>query len=165
MATIHNSDLTNELKDGAKLQQIRDVIPTQLAEKVVPVMEVNPKLLRRINVCKNATANNATSATIYTTPTDKDFFITCVILSVSKDVTSTSLASAVAGTLFTGETISFAGITTETLKSEAHQEVISYPIPIQLKRGTTITVTNTTNVANILTRGLIFGYTVDNPNA
>jgi hypothetical protein len=46
MAQIFNSELKKQLIDGAKLQTSKDVIPSQLADKVVPVMEVNPKLLK-----------------------------------------------------------------------------------------------------------------------
>ncbi len=44
-AIIYNSDVTKELRDGGKIS-LRDAIPNQLAEKVVPVMEVNPKFYK-----------------------------------------------------------------------------------------------------------------------
>ena len=92
MATIYNSDLFKEMASAGALQQAVDKIPNQLAEKVVPVMEVNPKLFRRINIIKQDDLQNATSSTTYTTPTDKDFFLTNLNFSYIKTNTATTAA-------------------------------------------------------------------------
>ena len=73
MATINNSDLSKELIDGAKIQISHDVVPNQLAEKVVPVMEVNPKLLRVCNIVRSTLLVAPT--TIYTTPANRNFYL------------------------------------------------------------------------------------------
>jgi hypothetical protein len=43
-AKIYNSNLTKAIVDGAKLQISEGGIPSEIAEKVVPTMEVNPNL-------------------------------------------------------------------------------------------------------------------------
>jgi hypothetical protein len=164
MATINNSDLFKELREGIKLQQLRDVIPSQLADKVVPVMEVNPKMLRRINSVKNNIATNATSATIYTTPTDKDYFLCGFTLSMIKDVTSTSTSSRVLATIDGVSTI-LASIVGISLTPQADSISVQFLEPVRVDKGTNITVTNSTNVANVSANGTIYGYTVDNINA
>jgi len=160
MATIHNSDLSKELQQGAKIQINRDVIPNQLAEKVVPVMEVNPKLLRRIDIHKAGTLTNGTSATIYTTPADKDFFLVALQLSIIKDGNSTSTSTAINGTVngVSAKIISIAGI---TITASAGSTSLTLPIPMKIDRNSNITLTHTTNVANIRGDGIIFGYTVE----
>lgn len=52
MAEIHNSDLSKEIIDKAKLQLSFDKLPTQLAEKVVPTLEVNPDISRRRKIIR-----------------------------------------------------------------------------------------------------------------
>jgi hypothetical protein len=165
MATIYNSDLTKELKDGIKIQQNRDVIPSQLADKVVPVMEVNPKLFRRSNICVQNVASNSASATIYTTPTDKDFYLVAVGISVSKDITATSTYSAIELTVDGGGTANVFNIAGLTLTPQSGAWSWALPVPIRIARGTTIKIVNSTNVGNVRSYGQIVGYTVDNINA
>lgn len=164
MATIHNTDLSKELKEGAKLQQLRDRIPSELADKVVPVMEVNPKLLRRANIVRRSTASNATVATIYTTPSDKDFYLTGVAIAIIKDATSTSASSYISITI-DGASQIFVHIPELTLTAQTGQMALSLPTPIKVDRGTAITINNSTNVANISATGTIVGYTVENINS
>ncbi len=165
MAQIHNTDLFKELKDGIKIQQMRDVIPSQLAEKVVPVMEVNPKLLRRINVMKKGAASNATSSTIYTTPTDKDFFLTNATICAWKDVTAVAASQRLNVTIDGAVTPIF---TIETLTLTAIQPVtasLNFSCPLKIDRGTGISVTNDNATANTKVAATIFGYLVDNITA
>lgn len=165
MATIHNTDLTKELRDGGKLQQLSDIIPSQLADKVVPTMEVNPKFFRRTNIIKRAAATNATAATIYTTPADKEFFLTGASLSVIKDATSTSTSTYIQSTDSNGMTFEILDIPSITLTPQSETISVTLANPILLKKGQSITVNNSTNVANINTQAVIYGYLVDNITA
>lgn len=143
---------------------MRDIIPSQLAEKVVPVMEVNPKMLRRCNIVRGQEAANSTSGTIYTTPADKDFFMVACQLGVIKDVTSTSTLSTLRATIdgVQQKLLEIPGI---TLTAQSAVVSLSFPDAIKIDRNTAIVITASTNVANIQTVGTIIGYTVDNINA
>lgn len=168
MATIHNTDLTKELKDGGKLQQLRDVIPSQLADKVVPVMEVNPKLLRRSNIVRSGGSITAGSATIYTTPGDKDFYLTACSASFIKDAANdnaTGRFNAIVATVegIAQNLISFAVL---TLTAQQQTVTISFPTPIKIDKNTAISIASTTIGAGSFAKyGNIVGYTVDNINA
>lgn len=164
MAIIYNSDLSKEVIAGAKIQTSRDVIPNQIADKVVPVMEVNPKLLRRINTFGAGTASNATSATVYTTPTDRDFFLTAAVFSMIKDATSTSTLSNLITTI-DGASVNLIRIPGFTLTAQSGSISISFPQPIKIDRGVTIRLNNTTNVANITCTATIFGFIDEMSNA
>ncbi len=159
MATIYNSDLSKELVDGAKIQQNWDKVPNVLGQTVVPVMEVNPKLLRRCNILRRGTGTNATSTTIYIVPSDKDFYLVSCSLSIIKDATSTSLYSRIT-CIVDGVTASPIVITGLTLTIQNEAISISFPIPIKIDRGTTISLDHSTNVANISGTGCIIGYTI-----
>jgi hypothetical protein len=165
-AKIYNSNLTKEIVDGAKLQLSQGQIPSELAEKVIPVMEVNPKLLRIANIVKSTSATNSTSAIIYTTPTDKDFYLTGANISNIKSALSTSTFSAI-NVILKGANVSnillnLTGITLTAANGAYSQNFIP---PILLKRGSEITITNSTNVAEIKSSGQIIGYEVDNITA
>lgn len=164
MATIYNSELSKELLEGAKIQVHRDSVPTQLAEKVVPVMEVNPKLLRRVNVLKRNSAVNSTSATILAVAADRDFYLTSAFLSVIKDATSTSVSSNITATI-DGVSSNLLSIAELTLTAQSSQSNMAYTPPIKIDSGTNISVTNSTNVANITAIAGITGYYSDIPKA
>ena len=162
MAEIHNSDLSKELRDGAKLQTSRDVIPSQLAEKVVPVMEVNPKLLRETNYILSSSAG---SATLDTTPTTKDTYITGYLLigststgPLSSTMTLTATPKGRGAQIIGG--LRYA--TTAILDTMTQVASVSLPHPILLERNSTIVVANTNITAS---RVVVYGYQVDNPNA
>lgn len=90
-AKIYNSDLTKEIIDGAKLQLNEGNIPSEIAEKVIPVMEVNPNLLTRNNVIASRNATN--TGTIYTIPTDRKFFLTGLFVSATSTAAGSNVMS------------------------------------------------------------------------
>ena len=164
MATITNSEVIQEIRDSAKIQAGMESIPNQLENKVIPVMEVNPKLLRRINIVKTATANAATSATIYTTPTDQDFYLVSLTLSMIKDSSATSVESSITA-IIDGATIKVASIVGITLTAQNDSISLTFPFPMKIDKNTSIYVTNSTNTAVIKSLACIHGYLVNNPYA
>lgn len=164
MATIYNSNLTNELRDGAKIQISKDKIPTELAEKVIPVMEVNPKLLRKTKICRSLIVTNSTSGTIYTTPTTQDFYLTGATISVIKDATATSVYSQLV-VYIDGASQGIMNIPGITLTAQNQSLTLSFPIPVKLDRGSTINISNNTNVGNVVCGASIFGFVDETSNA
>ena len=146
MATIYNSDLTKELQQGGKTQ-IRDRIPSELAEKVVPVMEVNPKLLRRCKVVKFLTGLNNSGGTIYTPNANKKLYIVSAYLSWQKDVAATLTEIALRGTIdgvSNTKILSLSGLTT-TIDSKSLS--IAFPFPIEISQGGLVSLGTTGGVA------------------
>ena len=167
MATIYNSDLSKELREGGKLQ-VTDRMPSELAEKVVPVMEVNPKLLRRSDFVVTSNKTTSGSQSVYTVPVNRDFFITSLCFGFIKDVTcdaatgDITLAASIGGV---------SGIILRipilTLTADSKTIVLNFPNGLKIDRGSTISIgTNPTYTAGLMSRSVsIFGYHVDNPNA
>lgn len=168
MAKIYNSELIKEIVDGAKIQIASDSIPVELSEKIVPVMEVNPFMLKKCNIVKRASNSTINSSgAIYTTPTDQDFYLCGYELSFINDATSQAssgeilatpremLSSTFMGTMFNITGTSFAG----TMSKDFNR-------PILLKRGDAITATiNGTAVGSAILNAMIYGFTVSNINA
>ena len=164
MVQIHNTTLFKELREGTKVQQLRDTIPSQLAEKVVPVMEVNPKLLRRCNIVKRNTNLDSLNATVYTTPAAQDFYLVGATLSLIKDAGSASTATTLT-VVIDGVTVAIFYIPSITLTAQQDSMTISLPIPLKLDRGSIINIANTSGAAIIRAGASIIGYTVENPLA
>jgi hypothetical protein len=164
---IYNSELSHEIRDGAKIQQSVDGIPSELADKVIPVMEVNPKLLRVIDVVRNATATPNSNTTIYTTPTDRDFFLTTAQLAYVKDATcdiASGVGPRISVTMF-GETTTRGILESAVITLTADSQIISiaFPRPIKLARGSAITGDRGAafTVGNLVRSFSITGYTTN----
>lgn len=164
MTQIHNSNLTKELVAAAGLQQ-RDNIPNQIAEKVVPVINVNPwNNIKIKNFASLGSLSNAQTFTWYTASSTKDTYITNYTLSFIKDATSTAtdlrlnIVDENGATQIIGR---FAGITLTADKQTISQ---TFAFPLKILRGSNITLTSDTNVANIIMRATMQGFEIDNPN-
>lgn len=158
MSKISNSDTIRELIKGANLQTGFDNIPNDLARSIVPTLEINPEQYRKSTIVRKGTASNATSATAYTTPTDRDFYLCGCSLSVCKDVTSTSTNSDIEVYPFGETAVNILTVAGLTLTADAGTSNLVLPFPLKLARGSTIKVLNTTNVANVRAIGSIVGY-------
>jgi len=162
MATIYNSDCTKGLSQNAGIQQSKESVPNQLADKIVPTFETNPEMLRRANFCINGSISNATSSSLLTTSTTKDTFITGVVMGFTKDVTATSTGFSIRSTLEDGSAAYLLNYGTLTLTAQSGNMQLSIVPPIKLKRNTSITVNSLTNVGNFQSNCSVYGYTVDN---
>ena len=144
MAThIYNSDLSTEIREGARVQASMDTIPSELAEKVIAVMETNPKILKSYTVIASAAETNpAAAATLYTTPTNQDFYLCDVSLELIKNATSDlstgifcSLTAVVGGV--TRTLMAIPGI---TLTAQTASKTMTFAHPIKIDRGSAILV-------------------------
>jgi len=162
MAYIDNTQTKREIDDAIRGNSVSNVAPGQVSNDVQLVCDVNPKNYRKINVVKSGQASNSTATTLYTTPIDKDFFLTNAAISVNKDITATSIESAIVLTLEDGTSTSILNIGGITLTPQSQCMSISFNNAVKLKRNSTIVIINSSNVANILTKVNIMGYISDN---
>lgn len=164
MVTIYNTDISKELRDGAKIAVAREGIPNQLQNFVMPVMEVNPKLLRTNTIVRYNEFFNDTAGTILTTPANQDFYLTSASLSVTKDATSTSTMSRIR-CVIDGVTTYLLPLAHLTLTAQNQQIALNFDKPIKLDRNTALSFITATNVGNIRVAAAITGFIVDNVNA
>jgi hypothetical protein len=120
------------------------------------VCDVHPMHNRVADVVISGTGS-ATSNTIYTTPTDQDFYLCGACLSLIKDVTSTStltqLKVSSGGLLRT--LLHFIGF---TLTVQADSIACNFNPPIKVDRGTAITLNHGTAAATISGAASVWGY-------
>ena len=172
MTQINNSDLTKELIEGSRPLTCVDTIPNQLAEKVVPVMEVNPKLLKRTNFIAYAQATatgNLVFATYPATLTGKKFYVTGIHFEMIKDVTcdqTTGVLSILANCpVLTGSaTITILTIPVIALTAQAVSKDIMFPEPLQIDPST-IASTGSYTAGVMVRTAKLYGFTEDNPYA
>jgi len=97
MAKINNSAVMQKLIDELELYPAADVIPTELAEKILPTFQVNSEDIT-VNppgsntIGSSSSVHNNSSVTIYTVPSTGKFFLTNVQLAANS-LTATGMAS------------------------------------------------------------------------
>jgi len=165
MATIYNSELTKQLLDGAKIQVNRDKFPNELAEKVIPTMEVNPKLLRYVNIAglfSRTTSANAVA--FYTVPAGKKLILTHLHFQNMSNVTADNTDMYITATI---DGVAKVLIEKVKITLTATDFIVSTPISpaIELNPGSELKISNIfTAGASVSSYGFL-GYLVDNINA
>lgn len=157
MTQVNNSEVIQELIRSAKLQAGKDRIPNFLSSGIVPTIELSSKLVKNADIVRDTVASNSTGATIYTTPTNMDFYLTGMTLSVIKDVTATSTFSDILIQI-NGRQVRPLRIDTLTLTVEIREQSIVFTHPIKVDRGFAIQVENTTATGNIKASATIIGF-------
>jgi hypothetical protein len=155
-----NNEIREVIKRLLKLEMYTDKVPAEIENKIQLVVDVNPLKNEFCNIVRTNGLINNTSATVYSTPTDKDFYLTNATLSYIKDVTSTATYVSMIVTIG-GTVVDLLKLPSITLTVGYGQIAQSYYYPIKIDRGTSITVNSSTNVANITVIGNIQGFTVD----
>lgn len=150
MATINNGKIIKSIIDKAKIQTATDKVPNQLAEKVVPVMEVNPQHDFDLKIA-SGTVSDATDGTIHTCHATKKTYLVSATVSVAKDVVSDSV--------YTWVRIRPFGQATDQVAINMRYEPITVgsnliaslnPVqPILLEKSSVIGITNSTATASI----------------
>lgn len=155
MVEHQSKEVVDKMSEDLKVQPAL-ALPRNISNSIQPVFNVNPD--RISNIIRGAVTTSF-SAAIYTTPTDRDFYLVALTLSVSKNGTSTSTTSSINFTIdgAAQSAIVIAGLTA-TAQSESN--TINFPFPIKLDRGTQILISNGA-AGNINTAGAIIGYTTD----
>lgn len=153
-------ELLREIRNGANIQQLRDIVPSQLAEKVVPVMEVNPRLLKNNNIVKNLAVSTTGASTIYTTPATRDFYITGFYINGKTDVANDGVLATIGFTIDkTAQSlyvVRFPPLVVQYITSGFY-----LCQPIKVDRSTNITANLAFTAGTCAFTFGVFGYTVD----
>lgn len=159
MAKIHNSDTIKRILDDAGIQTSRDSVPQELASKVVPVLISNPKYqLKTAFVLRPDDALE----TILSTSATKRTFLMAMHLCVSKDASSDSTDCRIAGTPKGDKEKTLLQLTLEpTTAGQGLQTSLVLPIPLEMKKGTSISMVNNSATASIDISAIIYYYEVE----
>lgn len=155
---IQSKEVIDKISDELKVQPAFE-IPRALADKIQLVYAVNPPhIIQR----KATSASDDASANMFTVSDTKNTYIIAAGLTVAKDVNATSLFSDIVVQIEgEGSGLTILRLRYEPVTVGNLSETISLSEPILVKKGSTITVTNSTAVGSIDTTGWIFYYETD----
>lgn len=132
-----------------------DVIGAEIEENIVPVVIIDPP----INIIQSL-GGSTSGATIYTTPQDKDFYLTNASLSMAKDTATHTSIQQTLRVFVNGVANNILAISGITLTTNQATTTQNWGRPgIKIDRGTAITYTFTGTLSRI--DATIQGYTVE----
>lgn len=165
MQEIRNSRVARELREAAQLQLATDHLPMKLADYVMPTIEVNPRLVRVQNVIAHTSRSTTGTSTVYTVPSDRDFYLCMAQMSASFDATADSTNSFLTVTLDDGAAnLRPIQLMKQTTTATAHNQAVFFNPPIKLKRGSTVGLNLSFTVGSGNGSANVSGYVVDNAN-
>lgn len=150
----YNPTIAEDLTRLFNLKSLDSV--SDLGETILPTVEIK----RFCNIVKAGAASNSTTSTVWTTPSDKDFYLCAASLSTIKDVTGVS-NNAKLNIIVEGATVAILSISNITLTVQHSNMTNTWFNPIKVDRNTAITVTNSSATANVRSDATIQGYTVE----
>lgn len=156
-----NKEIVNNLIDGLKLNPITDAIPRQVIATIQPTYEAQKT---RCNVLRTGgIVTSSGNTTIYTTPSDKDFYLTSLFYSYTKDAAHNGTSSSViATTEGTARYLATKFHVTGVVENDFI--VIEFPTPVKIDRGTTIYMSGTFGAGTMSRIGTISGFTEEGGN-
>jgi len=157
MAKVTRSSVLLKLQDLSGMQTGGESLPVQLHSVISPVLNINPSFTTIIRA-GNSSATGST--TLYTTPRDKDFYLTYVDFSYSKDVVNDGTGAAI-NIVSEGATKILAVLGTQTLTAGSYYKNVAFPFPIKVDRNTAITMTGTFTAGSGSKFGTIGGFILE----
>ena len=159
MTDIQSKEVIDKISDELKIQPAL-VIPRAISKDIQLVYNVNPK--RTINIVKKASSSTTGTTTIFTTPSDRDFFLTGFAMSVSCNVTADSTRYFVSATPFGIANVSIGEIEKQSVTALSHLHVSKqYNFPMLIERSSAIVLSQTFTVGASFMVVNLEGFTTD----
>jgi len=131
MGQIQNQSTVKEVRLATGLGILE--VPTLIGTQVVPVINVNPKDYREINVVRRANSTTTGNVTVYTTNAIKPFYLSSINCSYAKNATAdTATGEFVVTANINGSSAALFSFATLTLTAETQNSLVIFPKPIRL---------------------------------
>jgi len=137
MARIYNNQTSKELIAAGAIQTGRDIIPNQIAEKFIPTLECNPKLLWETNHIINGSGTSSTN--IFTTPADRDYYLLGFSLSGCQDAVSVN-TNYVFRVTINGAVTTIGSLASKNLQIFDGSITVMFRFPLKIDRSSLITI-------------------------
>ena len=158
MATINRSSIITNASNELNIQQGVNATPKEASNNIALVYNVNPKYT---DVLRSTSKSTTGSGAIYTTPSDKDFYITYLQLSYRCDNTCDTTEISISGSM-SGITRTIARfIRTGAGTADKDTLVINFPFPLKMDKNVAINHTSTFAAGNITFTSTIGGFILE----
>ena len=157
MARVTRSSVLLKIQDILALQAGSEQVPVMANNSIQPVIESGPRFTQ-VSVHN---FNSATAAlTVYTTPRDKDFYLTYADLSVTKDVVCDCVLSNLIITQG-GTSRRLLNIDMQTVTAGSFGKSLNFSYPIKLDRSAVITLNGAFGAGTLTKTACIGGFILE----
>lgn len=155
---VQNSVLKNQFVDLLGLSPNIDALPSTLSPgPIIPTFDIGPQTA---TIVRSGSATTTGSITVFTTPTDRDFFLTNASLSYSKDVTCDVATGAInLSATIDGVSRNILSLANLTTLGQTQAGSISLNYPVKIDRNTSITVSGSFTLGSMSRTAQIQGFT------
>jgi hypothetical protein len=157
MADINRSSIINNAAQDLALSSAVDETPRKLKGDVQPTWEMNP---RASYIAKSAAGSATASVTVYTTPSDKDFFLTSIYVGVAKDIVQDGTSVSLQLNTVNGVAVYWYLPVTATLAQNVSMS-LALPYPLKLDRASTIKIVGAFTAGTCNKSATITGYILE----
>jgi hypothetical protein len=158
MVEHQSKEVIDKLSRDLKIQPALS-LPKNVVNSVQPIFNVNPD--RELKAVLGS-AIDAASNTIFTTDSKKETYIAGVGVTVSKDASATSNLTTVRAIPYGASSTSYIfAMRYEPLTAGQFTSYFTFPHPMRIKKGSTVTITNSTAIASIDASAVIYYYEID----
>lgn len=158
MAIINNSELKKNLIEGAKINIVTDAVPSELGKTVVPVMEVNPRLLKITGILGQVQNKSTTASGVNLTLGNvKNMFVTALEVSNTQNATCDNVLINVSATIGGKSNTVFYSRVKQTTTAQSTRDFVQFNPPLRIDSGNVFfnaVFTAGTSVTNLT----LFGY-------
>ena len=155
---IQSKEVIDKISEELKVQPSLE-IPRSLAKDIQLTYDINAVPV--VNILERAASVQTANLTIFTVPSDRAFFLTSVMLSVSKDASSDLVSSKVNATLLGKAQSQIMELDFQSLTASSHVGQQSFPVPLRLNPGSVLQLQGAFTVGTAKKVVIITGYTTD----
>jgi hypothetical protein len=160
MATVNNQDTIREIIKATKLDANIDKVPDSFSSSIVPVIEVNPRLLKTARVLGAASQATTGTVTAVSTSTTDETFVTGIQTSFVKNVTCDIATGSIAiQAVIDGATVMLGRFSVLTLTAERGELPLMFNPPIKVDKNSVINITGAFTAGALMRNLIVFGYT------
>lgn len=156
MVDIQSKEAVDRMSEELKIQPAL-VLPKKLADNIQPVFEISKKVANIVRSNSNAVTG---SLTVYTTPTDQDFFLTAATVGHFENNLSNNILTSL-NVVINGATRQVLEIAKPGGFQVDQNIALTFDTPIKIDRGTNITVSNSFGAGAATKFATLIGYTSD----
>lgn len=162
MATLQNTNAIKELRTSTGLNLVTGY-PTQIANTIQPVVNINPNNYRLIETTKSSAVTATGANTIFTTSATRDTYLVGYVFACTKN----ALCDVASGTIILsafvsgGNSISISRLPVLTLTAQDTTITHTFNNPIKIDRNTPVQMSGTYAAGSMVRMAVLYVYELE----
>lgn len=158
MTKINRGEIVSQVTDALKLDVANGIIPNDSSDKIVLTYDYSNS--KYCTVIKENSTTSTGAALIYTTPSDRDFYLSSIWMNYETSATCDAVGAFVSIVPYGSASSVGHWLRKLSLTAQCEHGQIVFNPPIRLARNTQINVSSTFTVGSMVKGATITGYEV-----